>query len=78
MTGYNDDLSRRVMLLDFDPGTGKIWLDMAFGEGEGNGSGFMPGVMIDRESWPHGPSGPATAHGAIFWPPATPDWKNRD
>ena len=72
ISGYGDKLSRRVVLVDFDPASGKVTLDEAFGAGDS----FGPGLMIDRESWPHGATGPAIAHGAVFWPPAAPDWKN--
>lgn len=72
LTGFGPELSRRVMLLNFDPETGDIEIDQKFGEGDE----FGPGVMIDRVSWPHGEVGPATAHAAVFWPPADPDWKN--
>lgn len=72
ITGYGKNLSRRVLMLDFDPATGKVTIDTGFG----NGDAFGPGVMIDREAWPHGKTGPAVAHGAVFWPPADPDWKN--
>ena len=30
---------------------------------------------LDREVWPHGQTGTAMAHGAIYWPAADPDWK---
>ena len=72
ITGYGEQLSRRVLLLDFDPEIGKVALDKDFGAGDA----FGPGVIIDRADWPHGPTGPAIAHGAVFWPPAAPDWKN--
>ena len=72
ITGYGEQLSRRVLLLDFDPEIGKVALDKDFGTGDT----FGPGVIIDRADWPHGPTGPAIAHGAVFWPPAAPEWKN--
>ena len=34
-----------------------------------------PGFRLDREVWPHGQTGAAMAHGAIYWPAADPDWK---
>lgn len=43
----------------------------------GVGDAFGPGLIIDRAEWPHGPSGPAIAHGAVLWPPAKPDWKRQ-
>lgn len=71
ITGYGEQLSRRVVLVDFDPVSGKVALDEDFGAGDA----FGPGLIIDRAEWPHGPTGPAIAHGAVFWPPAKPDWK---
>ena len=59
-------------MLNFNQDTGQISIDNAFGEGDKFGSG----LIIDRESWPHGDTGAAMAHGAIFWPPAPPDWMN--
>jgi len=59
-------------MLNFNQDTGQISIDNAFGEGDKFGSG----LIIDRKSWPHGDTGAAMAHGAIFWPPAPPDWMN--
>lgn len=70
INGYYDNLARRTLMLVFDPLTGQIEIDQAFGEGDE----FGPGLMIDRDVWPHGETGPAVAHGAVFWPPAKPDW----
>ena len=72
LTGFFEQLERRVMMLNFNQDTGQISIDNAFGEGDKFGSG----LIIDRESWPHGDTGAAMAHGAIFWPPAPPDWMN--
>lgn len=72
INGYYENLARRTMMLIFDPETGQIEIDQAFGEGDE----FGPGLMIDRDVWPHGSTGTAVAHGAVFWPPAKPDWKN--
>jgi len=71
LTGYGEHLSRRVMMLNFDAATATLSLDPNFGAGDK----FGPGVMLDRQVWPHGETGPAKAHGAVFWPPALPDWK---
>lgn len=72
ISGYGEKMSRRFIMVDFDPATGKLAFDEAFGTGDADG----PGVIIDRESWPHGATGPALAHGIVFWPPAPADWKN--
>ncbi len=72
VTGYGAEMNRRVIVLNFDVETGSLEIDPNFGDGDEAG----PGVIIDRVSWPHGDVGPATAHGAVFWPPVDPDWKN--
>lgn len=72
VTGYGAELENRVMLLNFDPESGKIWIDQAFGAGNAAG----PGVMIDNMSRPQGDPGSASAHGAVFWPAADPSWAN--
>lgn len=74
VTGYGSQMSRRVMMLIFDPETGSVEFDANFGSGDA----FGPGLLIDLETWDHGDTGPALAHGAIFWPPADPDWKTRE
>lgn len=50
---------RWVMVLELDPETGALTIDQRFGGGEGV-------VSFERESWPHGASGPAFVHGALF------------
>jgi len=61
MTG-GGTLAGGVYLIDVDPETGKLRLadDLP-----ATGSG-IPGVRFDRDEWPHGRSGPAFAHGAVF------------
>ena len=70
LTGFFEELERRIMMLNFDKSTGDLSIDKTFGEGDLSG----PGLMVDIEEWPHGKTGAALAHGAIFWPPAPPDW----
>jgi|TARA_B110000238_G_scaffold145398_1_gene156847 hypothetical protein len=69
LTGNGEHLSRRVMILNFDEATATLSIDPRFGAGDEFGSG----VMLDRQVWPHGETGPASAHGAVFWPPAFSD-----
>jgi hypothetical protein len=69
LTGYGDHLSRRIMILNFDEATATLSIDTNFGPGDE----FGVGVMLDRQVWPHGETGPARAHGAVFWPPAFSD-----
>jgi hypothetical protein len=63
MTG-GGTLAGGVYLIDMDPETGKIRhaTDLPATK-----SG-IPGVRFDREEWPHGKSGSAFAHGAVFRP----------
>ena len=63
MTG-GGTLAGGVYLIDVDPETGKLQLA---GGLPANGSG-IPGIRFDREEWPHGRTGPAFAHGAVFGP----------
>lgn len=63
MTG-GGTLAGGVYLIEMDPETGKLRLadDLP-----ATGSG-IPGIRFDRERWPHGNTGPAFAHGAVFNP----------
>ena len=63
MTG-GGTLAGGVYLIDVDPETGKLRLadDLP-----ATGSG-IPGIQFDRDEWPHGRTGPAFAHGAVFSP----------
>jgi hypothetical protein len=63
MTG-GGTLAGGVYLIDMDPATGKLRLadDLQV-----NGS-RIPGIRFDRDEWPHGKTGPAFAHGAVFRP----------
>ncbi|HSM05078.1 MAG TPA: hypothetical protein VK858_10640 [Longimicrobiales bacterium] len=63
MTG-GGTLAGGAYLIDVDPETGTLHLadDLP-----ATGSG-IPGVRFDRDRWPHGDTGPAFAHGAVFGP----------
>ena len=63
MTG-GGTLAGGVYLIDMDPETGKLRLadDLP-----ATRSG-IPGIRFDRDEWPHGKTGPAFAHGAVFRP----------
>lgn len=63
MTG-GGTLAGGVYLIDVDPETGKLRIadDLPV-----TGSG-IPGLRFDRDQWPHGRTGPAYAHGAVFRP----------
>ena len=74
LTGFFKELERRVMVLDFNKTTGEISVDESFGILDDK----KPGFRLDREVWPHGQTGEAMAHGAIYWPAADPDWKTAE
>lgn len=57
-------LAGGVYLIDMDPETGKLQLARDL---PATGSG-IPGIRYDRTEWPHGKTGPAFAHGAVFGP----------
>lgn len=61
MTG-GGTLAGGVYLIDMDPVNGKIRLA---GDLPANGS-RIPGIQFNRDEWPHGKTGPAFAHGAVF------------
>lgn len=60
VTGYQAT-RYHVIVVAFDPTTGSLAVDSAFGGGKDG-----PGVSFDRREWPHGASGPADPHGAVF------------
>ena len=61
ITGYRD-LAPWVLLADLDPATGGLQIDTTF---KASGSG-QTGVYFGRDQWPHGATGPAVPHGAVF------------
>jgi hypothetical protein len=56
------DQQQRVYVASFSQSKGELTLDEKFRD-EGS---TVPGINFDRMSWPHGPAGKATPHGAIF------------
>lgn len=56
----------RVLLVRLDPDTGRLELDTTFRDP----GALEPGVTFRRDSWPHGPAGPALPHGAVFSRPS--------
>jgi len=61
ITGYGD-IESRVLLARLDRATGALHLDTSF---KTRGA-EQPGVDFAREQWPHGPTGRAIPHGAVF------------
>ncbi len=55
VTGMHDSW---LAMLNFDPRSGQLSIDRSFGK---NG-----GIQFDRKDWPHGASGKALVHGAVF------------
>jgi hypothetical protein len=53
-----------VLVARADPNTGKLSLDDSFREP----GAAIPGISFDRREWPHGKSGRAIVHGALFGP----------
>jgi len=66
---YVLDGDRRVYLLRLDRSTGQLRFDDAFRD-ENTGE---IGVDFNRESWPHGRTGPARPAGLLFVSPARPE-----
>jgi hypothetical protein len=62
MTSYGP----RILVFAFDPDTGTLAIDGAFRDAGAD----EPGLRMDRTDWPHGASGPAKPHGAVFGAPA--------
>jgi hypothetical protein len=61
VTGYRG-MEHRVMILRFDPASGRLAVDERFRE-EG---ATEPGFRMDNKSWPHGGSAKGVPHGAVF------------
>lgn len=60
MTG-GGTLRGGVVLLEIDPASGKLSLIESFRSAD-----HPFGLSFDREEWPHGKTGPAYGHGAVF------------
>ena len=56
------DAGSWVLMLKLDEGTGKLSLDESFR----SAGATRPGIDFDRETWPHGRTGKAVVHGAVF------------
>lgn len=61
VTGNNESW---VLLVSFNAATGRLTLDENFKE---KGKDY-PGIDFNRSRWPHGETGPAFVHGAVFGP----------
>jgi hypothetical protein len=65
-SGGQEALETRVMLARVEPSTGRLRLDASFRDKGAS----EPGVTFDRKGWPHGETGRALPHGAVFSLPA--------
>ena len=54
--------SNRILIIDFDPSTGKLSMDEKFRDA----GATRPGVRLTDRSWPHGFHGTAWPHGTVF------------
>jgi hypothetical protein len=61
ITGY-EAMKTRVLLARFDESNGRLTLDERF---RAAGSA-EPGIRMEGVAWPHGGSGAAVPHGAVF------------
>jgi hypothetical protein len=57
------NLSSWVLIVNLDKETGKLTLEDRFRLAGTD----QPGVNFDRPNWPHGSTGKAIVHGALFW-----------
>lgn len=62
LTSGSGDTLYRVLVVLMNPETGALRFDEAFREPDA----ARPGVLFDRGTWPHGETGPARPHGAVF------------
>ena len=62
LTGSGNWLDGRAVFLHLDPGTGALSVIENF---RTPGAAF-PGADMNREEWPHGNTGAAIPHGAVF------------
>jgi hypothetical protein len=63
LTGGGEALQGRVVLLHLDRETGGLELVDGFRAA----GAALPGADMRRDSWPHGETGPAMPHGAVFY-----------
>jgi hypothetical protein len=61
ITGYGG-MKHRVMIVRFDPATGRLAIDERFREGGAS----EPGFRMDDKTWPHGGNAKGIPHGAVF------------
>lgn len=57
-----DTKGNRIFIIDLDPAKGTLKLDERFRDAGAS----SPGISLDGKAWPHGYSGRANPHGAVF------------
>ena len=62
VTADGPDAIPTIMILNVDLVTGELSVDERFGAVEDS----TPGISFDRADWPHGPTGAAMPHAALF------------
>jgi hypothetical protein len=62
LSGGKEALETRVLLARIDRSTGKLAIELDFRDK----GAVEPGVSFDRKAWPHGETGRALPHGAVF------------
>jgi hypothetical protein len=63
IVGAENGGETRMLMVTFDPTSGLLAWDTSFQDSDGS-----LGVSFDRPSWPHGATGPAFSHAAVFRP----------
>ena len=67
VVGAEMEKERGMYMLAYDAGSGALSIDASINPGS-----ERPGYIdLDHQMWPHGPSGPARAHSALFLPTAS-------
>ncbi len=61
--GQEMGYEHRMLMMRLDPATGRIWWDQSLRSPDGS-----LGINFRRRDWPHGPTGDATGHAALFRP----------
>ena len=62
ISGGDKAMEARLLIATIDSKSGKLALDATF---RPKGAA-LPGIDFDRATWPHGDSGKAIPHGAVF------------
>lgn len=61
VTGYAGT-RHRIIMVNIDPVTAEMSVDREFG----GATSDRPGISLERDTWPHGTTGPGDPHGVVF------------